>query len=178
MKRFLLILIISSSTVSYGQVNYYEGKDTLHIGNEIYRIERYEDVFIYISNIKNTKKSDEIFYVDGTPVPEREVFYKIENNGDNAGLWRAARETFTPEEIASLYDERISIGYYVLPDGTVTDVKFTIPQKDIFYSIPPEKWATLEKKIKKYEKFQLSGAEKYQFVAPGGGLRFKDVYTE
>ena len=159
------------------QVNYYQGKDTLHIGNEIYRITYYEDVFMYISNINNNK-TDQVYYVDGTPVPLGQVFYKIENNGDNRGLWKVARETFTAEEIAALYNERISIAYFVTPDGTITDVRFTIPQKPVFYSIPPERWARLEENIKKYDKFQLSGAEKYQYVVPGGGLKFKDVYNE
>ena len=159
------------------QVNYYQGKDTLHIGNEIYRISFYKHFDFTISNINNNK-TDQVYYVDGTPVPLGQVFYKIENNGDNRGLWKAVRETFTAEEIAALYNERISIGYYVYPNGTVFDVSLTIPQKELFYSLPPERWDTLIRKIKEYKKFQLSGAEKYQYVVPGGGLKFKDVYNE
>lgn len=180
MKTLLLTLFLFLTiSTGFGQTNYYAGKDTLHIGNEIYTIRLQHDYGFEIANIKNDKIGQRIKYADGTPVANpRDVVFLLEDGGDNAGLWRAARETFTSEEILSLINDKVSVGYYVTPDGIITDVSFFMEQKSEFYAIPPERWLTLEEKIKQYQRFKLKGAEKYQHVEISGPLSFKNIYDE
>lgn len=175
---FLLLFAIAFSAAS-AQVNYYEGRDTLQIGNEVYRIRRYPNYnhLMIISNVK-APENGYALYKDGTPVPPEGARFLFENYEDNAQLLRAARETFTREEIVALRNEDITVGYHVLPDGTITYLQFWITKTPASCSIPPERWATLEKKIMQYDKIQISGAEEFQYVTPMRGLYFKDVCNE
>lgn len=171
------------TTLGYAQKNYYT-KDIRHITADgiTFVVEHNEYNFI-LWNVCN--KLDTIptwFYKDGRELMTQEeydaVFFKPA--GKNT-VDRAIVNTFTEREMLPLRvmrDAPIAVYYVIDSEGNTVEVAFIVDAIPEMLCIPPEKFALLEKNLKKEVKWELNdAARRLQFVTADGFINFRMLNT-
>ena len=97
-------------------------------------------------------------FKDGTPLDEYD-YDAYELKSSQTSFDQAIRMTFTKKEMDELKNNppaRMTFYYVVSPEGETLEVAFIIPKESkILTDLPPEKFALLEKNLKKYLKWTV-----------------------
>ncbi len=98
-------------------------------------------------------------FKDGTPLDEYD-YDAYELKANRASFDMAIRATFTKTEFQALANNppALMTTYYVVsPEGQTIEVAFIIPtDSKVLIDLPPEKFALLEKNLKKYLKWTVN----------------------
>ncbi|GHV00701.1 hypothetical protein FACS1894159_06980 [Bacteroidia bacterium] len=182
MKNIIIISIFSLLCIeAAAQVDYYANHDTVAGSNVIYKVKSTASNYFYIiSNINNTYDDEPIRYHNGQ-LAERNDKFTATQIGDRKQLYRQAiEETFTAAEITGLRssNEWVDVSYKIDLSGNIMEVHFMFPKHPKMYSIPPDKWFTLEQKIKTYIKFSIPERSKVvTFLAASIRVYFDKLYN-
>lgn len=149
MKTFFSIIVCSFiGTTLMAQQLFRPYTETVNIAGTT--IEVYHSPFVYyIQNKTNTKnRQAELFYQDGTSaygddtqdkqavIPEKEIYAIL-------------LDVFTQQEVIRLQQERMSIGFVVSPQGEICEVDFGMKPTERLLNIPLERFAELDKRLRK-----------------------------
>ena len=97
-------------------------------------------------------------FKDGTPLDEYD-YDAYELKSSQTSFDQAIRMTFTKKEMDELKNNppaRMTFYYVVSPEGETLEVAFILPKESkILTDLPPEKFALLEKNLKKYLKWTV-----------------------
>ena len=97
-------------------------------------------------------------FKDGTPLDEYD-YDAYELKSSQTSFDQAIRMTFTKKEMDELKNNppaRMTFYYVVSPEGKTLEVAFILPKESkILTDLPPEKFALLEKNLKKYLKWTV-----------------------
>lgn len=157
----LLIFITFLSVVNYGySQDWYQDGATLPADGIVYKVERMKYTVV-LSNEKNVVSNlPNWCYKDGKELKTEEeydaVYFKMISKD---GLFRAFGETFSEEELAPLRllkDSPLTLFYAVGPEGDMLEIVFFLDIEPELMSIPPYKFALLERKLKSYVKFKIN----------------------
>lgn len=168
MKNILLYIVISGFVSSVTAQDYYTGRDLVTADGITFEITKYGYTFD-LSNVENIQmnQSGGYKYKDGTPVEEEfDGYATAETRPGN--VEKALMETFSQEEYEALRSNRdaeLVIGYVISPEGNTTEVGFSLDYEPCMLSIPPAKYALLEKNLKRYVKWDVNlFGRKLQFM--------------
>jgi hypothetical protein len=155
---FLLLLMAFCAELCPAQ-NYYTDKSEVTANGIIYKVTDMGKYVFSLHNISNTLGDEtETYYKDGRKL-EYENYYKIRTKPLAGTMAKAFTETFTKaeyNELRKIKDALMIIHFFINPDGTIIELRFTLDKEPEMLSIPPSKFALLEKNLKKYVTFELS----------------------
>lgn len=179
MKNSIVIIFTCISIFHVQAQNFY--KDREHVTADGITFKVSFDTYIFsLSNVLNTR--DEIpnwYYKDGTELITEEEINAVFFKPFPGTIERAVRETFTEEDVAPLRllrEAPIAVYYVIGSDGELLEVAFIIDAIPQMLSLPPSKFALLEKNLKKYVKFKVGYfAQKLQFMTGDGFINFSKM---
>ena len=155
---FLYVLIfLSPLKLLYGQDAFNRTKNVT--AGDITFLQRTSQYVIGYSNILNKWiNAPYLQFKDGTPLDEYD-YDAFDLKSSQASFDQAIRMTFTKKEMDELKNNppaRMTFYYVVSPEGETLEVAFIIPKESkILTDLPPEKFALLEKNLKKYLKWTV-----------------------
>lgn len=145
----IAIAALLAGQFAAAQPDYYTGKDTVRGKNVTYLVEVWRSEFT-VKNINNPVEN-EFVQPDGSPIPtdNRITWTRADSR---VPIYRAFEETFTPEEIEDCKstNEKFWVHMLISHDGSVIQVRFTLPKTPKMLAIPPDKLFVLETKLKQY----------------------------
>lgn len=157
----------------------YYNRDNVTADGITFAVKRSKYTFL-LSNVLNCK--DEIpnwYYKDGTELTTEEEINAVFFKPFPGTIERAVRETFTEKEVASLRllrEAPIAVYYVISPEGDILELAYSITAIPQMLSLPPSKFALLEKNLKKYVKFKVGYfAQKLQFMTGDGFINFSQM---
>ena len=170
MKRTILLLSLLLAAAAYAQtpepaVNYYAKDGTVQASDgTVYSIYGSDFPNISISNAQNTclalNADPNLYYKDGRVVETVEEYESTGGTVTEKGVFaRVFRELFTDEQIAALRSLRwpMTVMYAVNPeDGTTFEVSFVIGNYPELTSLPPDFYATLERRLKEEVRWHVN----------------------
>ncbi len=181
MKKYVLFVLALIALRTVSAQNYYQDGVPVTADGITFNVEISKYIWS-LSNIENTR-TDVVnwrYKSDGREIGPEE-FNRIEFElYDVNRVAKVFKDTFTPMEIAALkrVDGSPMNVYYVFgPDGNILEVAFTMSPIPEFLSIPPVRFARLEKNLKKHIRAYLNPfAQQMEFVGAGQiiGFRFID----
>lgn len=181
MKRYVLLAVAFVASQLVAAQNYYQDGVPVTADGITFNVEISKYIWS-LSNIENTR-TDVVnwrYKSDGREIGPEE-FNRIEFElYDVNRVAKVFKDTFTPMEIAALkrVDGSPMNVYYVFgPDGNILEVAFTMSVLPEVLSIPPVRFAQLEKNLKKHVRAYLNPfAQQMEFVGAGQivGFRFID----
>ena len=161
MKRTILLLSLLLAAAAYAQpsepaVNYYAKDGTVQASDgTVYSVDGADSPSIIIANAENRYSragaSPSLYYRDGRRLETVEEYESV--NGaveDQEIVNRILRDMFTDEQIVALRNLRLpfAVGCTVDPEtGVQLEVKFAIGNYPEMTSLPPDFYATLERRL-------------------------------
>lgn len=148
--------------------DYYTGKSTVTADGITFVVSNRHYIFS-LDNVDNVQMSQSggYRYKDGTLVEEEFADYATAETRPGC-VDRALKETFSEEEYEALRNDRnavVVIGYVISPEGNTPEVSFVVDYAPCMLAIPPEKFALLEKNLKRYVKWDVNlFGRKLQFM--------------
>lgn len=198
MKSFILLIALLVAGSGYCQ-DWYQDGATLPADGIVYKVERMKYTVV-LSNKKNVVSNlPNWCYKDGTELKTEEEYDAVDFKMISyEGLFYAFGETFSEEELAPLRLLKKSpflLAYSAGPDGNMLEVSYILDAIPELMSIPPYKYAMLERKLKSYVKFKVNHyGQKLGFMhgsififfstippiseLPPGGFVVKDEFEE
>lgn len=198
MKSFILLIALLVAGSGYSQ-DWYQDGATLPADGIVYKVERMKYTVV-LSNEKNVVSNlPNWCYKDGTELKTEEEYDAVDFKMISyEGLFYAFGEAFSEEELAPLRLLKKSpflLAYSAGPDGNMLEVSYILDAIPELMSIPPYKYAMLERKLKSYVKFKVNHyGQKLGFMhgsififfstippiseLPPGGFVVKDEFEE
>ena len=162
MKRIFLITtalgIFAGASLKAQTIDYYTGKTEITGNNYTYKLsEKYS--LINLSNIKNKKFGTIQYWPNGEPARLGEISYAVHKT-DKFMAINVFREVFCSEEIAAFKSSKgqgllIGIDCIVGANGDLLEVEFSFNNHPLLKSINPEKFYSLELKLKEKLKYYM-----------------------
>lgn len=136
-----------------------EKKEIVEAGDIIYLKSTLPFTIDYSNQANKWIDATYLQFKDGTPLDEYD-YDSYELSANQASYDRAIRSTFTKKEFDALAKNppaQMTIYYVVSPGGETLEVAFIIPKESkILIDLPPEKFALLEKNLKKNLKWTVN----------------------
>ena len=180
MKRIFSVVISALLFVfSVSAQDYYTGHDRVSADGITFGVGMRHYTFS-LDNVENIQmnQSGGYKYKDGTPVEEEFDGYATAETRPG-GVEKALMETFSQEEYEALRsnpDAKLVISYVISPKGNTTEVGFSLDYEPCMLSIPPEKYALLEKNLKRYVKWDVNlFGRKLQFMHGMSFVNFSKI---
>ncbi len=182
MKRYVLLAVAFVASQLVAAQNYYQNGVPVTAEGITFDVEFGKYTFC-LSNVENTR-TDVVnwrYKSDGREIETEEELDRIVFDFYDVNMVaKVLKDTFAPMELSAL--KRIQRSpmniYYVFgPDGNVLEVVFIMDAIPEFLSIPPVRFARLEKNLKKHIRAYLNPfAQQMEFVGGGQivGFRFID----
>ncbi|MDE6445302.1 MAG: hypothetical protein K2L06_00350 [Alistipes sp.] len=182
MKRYVLLAVALVASQLVAAQNYYQNGVPVTADGITFNV-RLEKYLFYLSNAENTrtKVANWRYKSDGREIETEEELDRIVFDFYDVNMVaKVFKDTFMPMEISAL--KRIQLSpmniYYVFDsDGNVLEVSFIMKPIPELLSIPPVRFAQLEKNLKKHIRAYLNPfAQQMEFVGGGQivGFRFID----
>ncbi len=181
MKKYVLFVLALIALRTVSAQNYYQDGVPVTADGITFNVEISKYIWS-LSNVENTR-TDIVnwrYRSDGREIRPEE-FDRIELSFyDVNRVAKVFKDTFTPMEIAALKrveGSPINVYYVFGPDGNILEVAFTMSVLPEVLSIPPVRFAQLEKNLKKHVRAYLNPfAQQMEFVGGGQivGFRFID----
>ena len=190
MKRLVILCGLLLAVAGYGQTpepvtNYYATDGTVQATDgTVYSIYGSDFPNISISNAQNTclalNADPNLYYKDGRVVETVEEYESAGGTVTEKGVFaRVFRELFTDEQIVALRNLRwpMTVMYAVNPDdGTMFEVSFVIGNYPELTSLPPDFYATLERRLKEEVRWNVNDFSKQlKYVFGTTEVRFKQI---
>lgn len=176
MKNTILLVFLAVAYGGYSQ-NYYQDGTTVSADGIVYKVKLSEASFM-LSNTADFRGSTPFYYQDGRELETLDEYAMIDAKSNNLDS-QALREALGDEVIASLRSYKYSpmvIFYVVGPDGTTLEVAFIMKPVPELLSLKPEVFADLERKLKKYVKWEVSElGRKVKYFHMTGFIGFRKV---
>ena len=178
MKTLVLsILAFSLTGVGYSQNYYTPGTQVSAEGITFNVINGGGKYALALENAENTMgEVNQLYYKDGRPL-EPENYGLVSASPAPGMLAKALTSTFTKSEFEQLrkLDDSLVLSFYITPEGKIIEVAF-IMGKESMQSISPEKFAILEKNLRKYLTFDVNAlGRKLQYMYGGSFVNFPIV---
>ncbi len=158
MKKLIWLLTLCFVADCYAQ-DWYRDGDTVCAGGITYNV-KVDKYSVILSNTANKLPTDgKLYYKNGSEIVAQDEYEAVFGHSVPGSVERALRNTFTSDEIAPLWDvkeSQMSICYLVSPEGDTMEVVFVVNNIPEMLAIPPEKFALLERNLKKYVKWNVS----------------------
>ena len=170
MKRTILLLSLLLAAAAYAQpsepaVNYYAKDGTVQASDgTVYSVDGADSPSIIIANAENRYSragaSPSLYYRDGRRLETVEEYESV--NGaveDQEIVNRILRDMFTDEQIVALRNLRLplAVGCMVNPEtGVQLEVSFVIGNYPELTSLPPDFYATLERRLKEEVRWHVN----------------------
>ncbi len=155
MKKIVLFLSIFFAIDVYAQNLYVDGA-TVTADGITFEVEL--DAIFCLTNIANTRDETPLYYKDGRELETEAEYMAIHATKiDPNSAYRALREVFDDDTIKAFRKERYSpmkIFYVVGSEGETLEVSFIMRTHPLLLTLSPKKYASLEKKLKQYVKWQ------------------------
>ena len=182
MKRYVLLVVALVASQLVAAQNYYQNGVPVTADGITFDVEIDKYLFC-LSNVENTRTdvANWRYKSDGREIETEEELDRIVFDFYDVNMVaKVFKDTFMPMEISAL--KRIKkapmVVYYVFDsDGNILEVAFTMSPIPEFLSIPPVRFAQLEKNLKKHIRAYLNPfAQQMEFVGGGQivGFRFID----
>lgn len=182
MKRYVLLAVALVATQLIAAQNYYQNGVPVTADGITFEVE-FSKYLFSLSNVENSR-TDVVnwrYKSDGREIETEEELDRIVFDFYDVNMVaKVFKDTFTPMEISALkrIKESPMVVYYVFDsDGNILEVAFTMDAIPEFLSIPPVRFAQLEKNLKKHIRAYLNPfAQQMEFVGGGQivGFRFID----
>lgn len=173
---FWYLFCICVSFDIYAQGYYIEGTD-VKAGEITYEVGyAWDQLFLF--NVANVKDNERLVFADGSFVREDEYDGISPGEMNLSSLKSAVRETFTEAEYRVLSDGGDQLDVYLVEslEGKILELDFIIRVSPRTLALPPEKYALLEKNLKKHVRFTVTEDEKkLQFIRTIITIDFKAV---
>jgi len=175
---FLFLGFLSITATLRAQQDYYANQDTVSGTNVTYRVDRRYTGSYEINNITNTRTNQPMRLLNGAFAPPPFEQYKVHRIGDHAPIAKAIlQEVLTPTELSAMINQTDSFdtGYVIDHNGNIVEVCFAFAANPPFSSISPDKWYSIEQKIKQRMKYTVSDKGKtvqYVIVSNVWGVRY------
>lgn len=177
-KLILLLLTVTAYFTAFGQTDYYTGQTQVSGKNVTYSCQN-NGISFRITNVNKVFIGQTQKMRDGTPADEGPaISYDFGmNDPDRTLISRAFRETFTPEQINTIREQKadVLIGFYANPTGIIKDLFFQVTKTPATVSVPPDQWFTLEQKLKQYVTAKQEICKNYQFAVFFTVLPFNEL---
>lgn len=182
MKKCVLFVLALVATQLISAQNYYQNGVPVTADGITFDVE-FSKYLFSLSNVENTRTdvANWRYKSDGREIEtEEELDLIVFDFYDVNMVAKVFKDTFTPMEISALkrIKESPMVVYYVFDsDGNILEVAFTMDAIPEFLSIPPVRFAQLEKNLKKHIRAYLNPfAQQMEFVGGGQivGFRFID----
>ena len=182
MKRYVLLAVAFVASQLVAAQNYYQNGVPVTAEGITFDVEIDKYLFC-LSNVENTRTdvANWRYKADGREIETEEELDRIVFDFYDVNMVaKVFKDTFTPTEISALKKIKKApmVVYYVFSsDGNILEVAFTMSPILEFLSIPPVRFARLEKNLKKYIRAYLNPfAQQMEFVGAGQivGFRFID----
>jgi hypothetical protein len=169
MKNIWIIHIaLMCSFAANAQPNYYANQDIVTGTNVVYHVDHSYSGSYDLSDITNTRTGEPMRLLNGALAMPPFEQYAVEHVGDHYLIAKAIlEEVFTPSELLAMRNQDIdfSTEYVIDHNGNVVEVSFSFAIHPLLYSISPDKWYSIEQKIKQRMKYFVSAkAKTLQFV--------------
>lgn len=180
MKRYLIFILALVASVTVSAQDYYRDGVPVSADGITFDVELDKYSFC-LSNVENTRTEvDNWRYKDGREIETEEELNKIVFQLYDVNMVaKVLKETFTPIEIAAfkrLSGSPMNIYYVFGPDGNVLETAFIMKPIPETLSIPPIRYAQLEKNLKKHIRAYLNYyAQQMQFVGGGQIIVFRSI---
>lgn len=159
MKTLSLIFIILFCThSSFGQ-NEVKQDEIIQVGNEKFLKTTMRFTLGYSNQTNKWIDAPYLQFRDGTPLG-KDDYDEYELKSVQSTFDQAIRATFTKDEMSNLKNNppaQMTFYYVVSPEGETIETAFIIPRKSaVLADLPPEKYALLEKNLKKYLRWTVN----------------------
>lgn len=181
MKKYIIFIFALVASFPVSAQDYYQDGVPVTADGITFDVELDKYLFC-LSNVENSRTEVANWrYKDGSEIETEEELNQIAFDlYDPNMVAKVFKDTFTAGEIGTfkrLPDSPMKIYYVFGPDGNVLEVSFIMDPIHAFLSIPPVRYAQLEKNLKKHIRAYLNYyAQQMQFVGGGQiiGFRFFD----
>ena len=156
--KHVLTVIGSILTLAISAQNEVIKREEVKTGNTTFIKTTLPFTTSYSNKANKWDNASNLFFADGTPLDEYD-YDAYELKSSQTSFDQAIRMTFTKKEMDELKNNppaRMTFYYVVSPEGETLEVAFIIPKESkILTDLPPEKFALLEKNLKKYLKWTV-----------------------
>lgn len=176
MKRIFLIItalcIFAGTSVNAQTTDYYTGKTEIIGSNYTYKIsEKYSHLIL--SNIKNKKFGTIQYWPNGELAPPPGEIGDAVHKIDKSQALTVFKEIFNSDEIATFKSSKgqglaIGINCIVAANGDLIEVEFSFKNHPMLKSINPDKFYSLELKLKEKLKYYIEERFKVLGYIQGG----------
>ena len=146
--KTILLLCAAIPFCGAAAQDYYTGRTSVDGTNVTYDVS-VEGRYFDLENVENVLRNELNRFADGTPIGFRLAGLQplVQDQ-----IYRAVRETFSPSELAALKasDRTFMANVLVGGDGITRELDFSVPNHPTFLRLPPDKYYTLEQKLKQY----------------------------
>ncbi len=179
MKRVVFLLSVLLSTFDVHSQNPYVDATTVTADGITFEVDFSTYVF-YLSNIANSRSEIPLYYKDGRKL-KTEAEYRVlhANYANRNDVYRAFKGVLSDDVIKAFREERrspIKVCYTISSEGETLEVAFIMQTHPLILSLPPETFATLEKRLKQYVKWEPNEyAKVVSYFHMSGMIDFKKI---
>ena len=183
MKKTAIFLSVSLLAVQASAQEYYHDGTRITADGITFNVRKRMEIF-NLSNASNHLVNENWQYLDGTEVdPEANNvdYLSARASFDLELMKKALKETFSKAEYERLSEAKKSgfrVFYAIDGQGNVLEISFILNARlnPELARIPPEKYAQLEKNIRKHIKWETNEyAKKFKFLHASSQLQFPDL---
>ena len=157
--KHVLTVIGSILTLAISAQNELIKREEVKTGNTTFIKTTLPFTTSYSNKANKWDNASNLFFADGTPLDEYD-YDAYELKSSQTSFDQAIRMTFTKKEMDELKNNppaQMTFYYVVSPEGETIEVAFILPKESkILTDLPPEKFALLEKNLKKYLKWTVN----------------------
>lgn len=181
MKKYILMLLALVAFYPVSAQDYYQNGVPVTADGITFNVEIRKYTWS-LSNVENTRTevANWRYKSTGQEIQTEEEFDRLDYRLYDVNMVaKVLKDTFTPMEMAAI--KRLPLSpmdiYYVFgPDGNVLEVAFTMDTTPELLSIPPVRFAQLEKNLKKHIRAYLNSfAQQMEFVGGGQIIVFRSI---
>ena len=181
MKRYISILLALVVSYSVSAQDYYQNGVPVTADGITFDVEIGKYTWS-LSNVENTRTevANWRYKATGQEIQTEEEFDRLDYGLYDVNMVaKVLKDTFTPMELAAL--KRVPLSpmdiYYVFgPDGNILEISLIMTPIPELLSIPPVRFAQLEKNLKKHIRAYLNSfARQMEFVGGGQIIVFRSI---
>ena len=178
LRKTILAVMALMTAITISAQDHYTGQAFVSGDGFMYKVDDASKDYT-LDNTANSLTTADMGYIDGTPLNPLMPSGLV--RADNDGVGRALRETFTRDEMQRLknVNQRLWINIVVNTAGNIVEVGFTVWNSSESRGIKPQRFYTLEQKIKEYVQFSYEqGYKKLRHGRSFIGFDFADIAGE
>ena len=181
MKKYILMLLALVAFYPVSAQDYYQNGVPVTADEITFNV-KLDKYLFYLSNIQNTRTAvaNWRYKSTGQEIQTEEEFDRLDYGLYDVNMVaKVLKDTFTPMEMAAI--KRLPLSpmkiYYVFgPDGNVLEISLIMDPVPELLSIPPVRFAQLEKNLKKHIRAYLNSfAQQMEFVGGGQIIVFRSI---